>query len=133
MSARPAGPGATDAVKRRRLHRRIAGIALFWSIWAVLAAEFGPGPVRAVSVAVFLLTVPGLAVTVWLTIDDIVFEATLVLGLGIAVGVATGEILIWTANWDPRSALDAIATICAVSLASYLVWMPAPDEPGRRP
>jgi uncharacterized membrane protein YfcA len=127
MSTRPTGPALADAVRRRRLRRRIVGLALLWSVWTVLAAEFGPGPVRAVSVALFLLAVPGAAVTAWLHIDDFVFEATLVFGIGIAVGVATGEILVWTANWDPKNAIDVVATLCAVSLMARLVWSPPPE------
>jgi hypothetical protein len=109
-----------EPVRSRSWRTRFAVLALVWSAWTVLAVELDLGTLRAVSVLLFVAVVPGAAVTSWLAVDDPVFEATLVLGIGAAVGVATGEILVWTGWWAPLTALEILAAACAISLGFRL-------------
>lgn len=126
MNSRPAegagGPTAEERSRRSRLRLVVVpGLALLWCVWTNITFELGLGPLRGLSVLLFLVVVPGLAVTGWLAIDDRVFEATLVVGIGAAVGVAIGLIQIWTRSWSPVTALWLLVLVCAFSLGCQLI------------
>ena len=95
----------------------IAKVSVLWSFVTAVTVHVGTGPVRALAVLGFFLAVPGSAVVGWLRLDDQAAVASLTVAIGIAVGIACGQILVWTHQWVPQAAFWSLAAACVASLA----------------
>ena len=98
----------------------VAKAAAAWSFLTSATRHLGTGPIRALAVLGFFIAVPGAAVVGWLDVDDQAAAASITLAVGIATGIACGQLLIWAHHWVPPVAFWIVATVSAASLAGQI-------------
>ncbi|AFZ68261.1 hypothetical protein [Deinococcus peraridilitoris] len=95
----------------------------------IAVALGGEGPLRHLAVFAFLLVGPGLALTQWFNIRDLLYEGVVAVGLSLALATAVALVMTYTHVWVPASALSALLIFCVV--ASVMRLMSLLEQDGR--
>lgn len=83
---------------------------VLWCVAAIMLVSFGAGPVAGLLVAVpCALLAPGLVVVMLLRLRGLALNATVVLLVGLALGVLVPAAFLYAGAWSPRAAFAVIA------------------------
>jgi hypothetical protein len=120
MAARTVATWAAAPWRASRRGTVYAVLAIVAAI-APLAPSF-PQPLRAAVTVVFMLVVPGAAITAVLQVRDLLTEALLSVVLSAVIAVAGGQAMLALGRWSPRGFILVVAEASApVLLARTLV------------
>lgn len=79
------------------------------------------GAWRHATVFLFLLIGPGLALTQWWSLRDLLYESVVAVGLSLALGTAVALVMTYTHVWLPGAALSALLIFSVVAAVMRLM------------
>jgi competence ComEA-like helix-hairpin-helix protein len=96
---------------------------ILWCVVSAMLVAFGAGPIAGVLVVLpFVFIAPGLVVVLLLRLRGLALTSTVVVLVGLALGVLVPAVFLYTGTWSPRGAFAVIAAGTVLGASAGVIF-----------